>query len=237
MRVEIDEVLSMDETEFYHKTEKLVYGIMKTMPVAKIKLETGLEYEDLHQIGMLGALKAKRTFNPELGLQFSTYAVSVIRGTIYREALTNQKFHVPRPLLEAYRKVVRAGLITEEAESISKQLDIPLKMVNRVKGLKLDVFYLDQPINSEEGEDTFGASLTDYESAADVAEDSITIDEFVATLKPRQRAVWEVYKQTNCGNQRQIAEIVGTSQVQVSRTLKAIFAKAEVFGNRLRAAR
>ena len=44
----------------------------------------GLEYDDLYQAGCLGLVKAAQRFEPERGLRFSTYAVTVILGEIRR---------------------------------------------------------------------------------------------------------------------------------------------------------
>ena len=44
----------------------------------------GVEYEDLVQLGSIGLLKAIRTFDPDRGNAFSTYAVPLIIGEIRR---------------------------------------------------------------------------------------------------------------------------------------------------------
>ena len=54
------------------------------MTVAKRFTYSGVEFEDLIQIGTLGLLKAIRNFEAERGLQFSTYAVPMIIGEIRR---------------------------------------------------------------------------------------------------------------------------------------------------------
>ena len=49
----------------------------------------GGELEDLMQIGYMGLIKAAQRFEPERGLQFSTYAVPMIAGEI-RSQLRDQ---------------------------------------------------------------------------------------------------------------------------------------------------
>ncbi len=44
----------------------------------------GIDYEDLYSAGCLGLVKAVKNFNPDFGLQLSTYAVPVILGEIKR---------------------------------------------------------------------------------------------------------------------------------------------------------
>ncbi len=52
--------------------------------VARRFLDRGTEYEDLVQIGTIGMIKAIRSFSPERGTVFSTYAVPLIVGEIRR---------------------------------------------------------------------------------------------------------------------------------------------------------
>ena len=52
--------------------------------VARRFLDRGTEYEDLVQIGTIGMIKAIRSFSPERGTVFSTYAVPLIIGEIRR---------------------------------------------------------------------------------------------------------------------------------------------------------
>ena len=52
--------------------------------IAKRFKDRGCEMEDLIQIGMIGMLKAIRSFSLERGTAFSTYAVPLIVGEIRR---------------------------------------------------------------------------------------------------------------------------------------------------------
>lgn len=44
----------------------------------------GIEYDELYSAGCLGLMKAVNGFDPERGVQFSTYAVPVILGELKR---------------------------------------------------------------------------------------------------------------------------------------------------------
>lgn len=227
------EVTGMDENEFVILNEKLVHSVCKKAFSDKVKRETGLDYEDLYQVGVMAMVKAKRGFKPEYGYQFSTYAIPKIKGEMQRHILLNSKVHVPRPIREAYFKITKAGLLLEDDEVIAEQLGISVRQVKRAKLLRTDVSSLQETINDEAGDAIMEDWLTTEESAADVAESNLTVQEFLATLSDKEKAVWLVYSRTN-GNQRSVGEAVGVSQVQVSRILKKIFTKAEKFGERLR---
>lgn len=60
----------------------------------------GIGYEDLFQAGCVGLIKAADGFRPSLGYKFSTYAVPVILGEIKREFRENGAVKVSRGLKE-----------------------------------------------------------------------------------------------------------------------------------------
>lgn len=64
--------------------------------VARRFLDRGTEYEDLVQIGTIGMIKAIRSFSPERGTAFSTYAVPLIIGEIRRHLRDDGPIKVSR---------------------------------------------------------------------------------------------------------------------------------------------
>ena len=68
----------------------------------------GIEYDDLYQAGCLGLIKAADGFEPERGLQFSTYAVPVILGEMRRLFREGGTVKVSRSLRELSLRATRA---------------------------------------------------------------------------------------------------------------------------------
>jgi RNA polymerase sigma-B factor len=69
----------------------------------------GEPLEDLEQVGYLGLIAAIDRFEPELGLEFTTFATPTILGEIKRYFRDKSwAVRVPRRLQETYTKVVRA---------------------------------------------------------------------------------------------------------------------------------
>jgi RNA polymerase sigma factor (sigma-70 family) len=68
----------------------------------------GIEYDDLFSAGCLGLIKAVNNFNPDLGLQLSTYAVPVILGEIKRLFRDGGTIKVSRSVRELGLKISRA---------------------------------------------------------------------------------------------------------------------------------
>lgn len=69
----------------------------------------GIEYDDLFAAGCEGLIKAVDRFNPDLGLQLSTYAVPVILGEIKRLFRDGGTVKVSRGLKELGRKINAAA--------------------------------------------------------------------------------------------------------------------------------
>jgi RNA polymerase sporulation-specific sigma factor len=233
-RTPIDEVLTMNENDFIINNDRLVHNVLKCLPTERIKEQTGLEYEDLFQTGLLAMVRAKRAFKPTFGFQFSTFATPRIHGEILRHVSIHRKVHVPRPVHESYYRIARAGMLQESNEVIAEKFGISVKQAGRAKNLRVDITSLQTPISSENGDATLEDWLISDESTSDIAEGSVTVQEFLATLTPKEKTIWDVYSKTNCGTQITIAKHVGLTQVQVSRTLTKIFSKAEAFGDKLR---
>ncbi len=128
----IEDVRAMSDEEFMNKYEDLVHHFIwkryKGM-LEIVKGNTGLEMEDLVQCGMIGLIKARRDFNHELGYQFSTYAIPKIYGEVGKLIMNNHKIKVPRDLYILRGKMMRQGLMEEDAETICKQLGMDLPEV------------------------------------------------------------------------------------------------------------
>ncbi len=86
--------------------------------VVRRYLGKGWEYEDLFQIGSMGLIKAVDRFDDSFGVQFSTYAVPMIMGEIKRHMRDDGIVKVSRPLKELYIKLRRAQeqLVAETGE-------------------------------------------------------------------------------------------------------------------------
>lgn len=92
----------------------------------------GMDPEDAEQIGILGLIQAARRFDPERGIQFSTYATHWVRQACQRFGPDAALFirlpaHVAQSVLPIYRRIQRieaafGGLrATEERERIGSE--------------------------------------------------------------------------------------------------------------------
>lgn len=88
--------------------------------VARRYMGLGIEYDDLVQAGMMGALRAIKTYDPARG-RFSTYATPWIRQSIVRE-IQNHSRTIRVPVHQQF-SLFRAGKLTTEKLA---RLDAPM---------------------------------------------------------------------------------------------------------------
>jgi RNA polymerase sporulation-specific sigma factor len=197
----------------------------------------GCEPEDLFQIGSIGLIKAIRNFDPSFEVMFSTYAVPMIAGEIKRFLRDDGPVKVSRSIKELYAKVRgtmdimgkelgREPSIGELAERLNvEREDITLALESSVMPESLysvvnesepnPIFLIDKI--AQPGE-------LDNSNGEEQIIDKLAISQILNKLPPNERQIITLryFKELT---QTKIAEIMGISQVQVSRMEKRILKK------------
>lgn len=185
-----------------------------------------IEYDDLFSAGCVGLLKAIDGFDESRGLMFSTYAVPAILGEMKRLFRDGGAIKVSRGLKELSLKVIRqrehfmkVNFREPTLSELSELLDIPLEDV--VEALNVSTPPMSLTMQDEDGESQFDVPIDVID---DRIADSIALDEVIKTLgeQDRQLIILRYYKNKT---QVQTAEILGMSQVQVSRREKKLLQK------------
>ncbi|HTY09866.1 MAG TPA: FliA/WhiG family RNA polymerase sigma factor [Bacteroidota bacterium] len=128
----------------------LVNFVVNKIGFASFRSSAALERADLVQFGIMGLLDAIERFNPERGVQFQTYAVSRIKGSIQDEL--RKLDWVPRSVRKAERHAEaiaqRAGQAesrTTTAADIAQRLNLSLERyaeilqhINKTSGILPD---------------------------------------------------------------------------------------------------
>lgn len=209
------------ENEIINNNMGLVLSVVQKF------LYSGVEYDDLAQIGTIGLIKAVRNFDLDRGVMFSTYAVPVIIGEIKKFLRDNGSVKVSRSLREQYMKLQRTreflvaklereptlGELSEHT-GISVE-EIPLALDAGSRPLSLD-----EPMGSE-GSLTLSDTICD-EKNNDI--EHMALRESISKLEPFERKLISLRYFLN-KTQQQTAEILGITQVQVSRKEKKIIEK------------
>ena len=195
--------------------------------------DRGEPFDDLVQVGSIGLLKAIDRFDPERGVQFSTFAVPTIIGEIKRHFRDQGwSVRVPRRLREM---VIRLRPTREElhqrlgrepsAAELAEALGVPEEDV--LDALESAQAYasvsLETPRDSDGGgslADTLGHD--DRDIALVLARESLR--PALDSLEPRERQII-VMRFFGQRTQAEIGQALGISQVQVSRLLTRTLAQ------------
>ena len=183
--------------------------------------------EDVMQVAYIGLLKAIERFDPDRGLAFSSLAVPTILGEIKRYFRDlGWTVRVPRDIQELALRVEKvADALTGElgrvptAREIADRCDTTAERVleARASATAHRAISLDQPSGEPDMEDMvdrLGSNDAGYERA----EAAVQVDSLLAELPDRERQVLELRFREDL-MQREIAERLGISQMQVSRLI------------------
>lgn len=183
----------------------------------------GVEYEELCSCGTIGLIKAADRFDESLGFKFSTYAVTVILGEIKRIFRDGGSLKVSRSLRELSLRAEKAReeferrflreptvlelseLLSVSKEELSEALSASLHPLSLTKGAEDEDESFDIPISSEE--EKISERLTLW----------ALLDELPS--KDRELITLRYFSEKT---QSDTAELLGMSQVQVSRREKKI---------------
>ena len=175
----------------------------------------GIEYDDLVQAGCLGLVKAVDHFDEGRGLQFSTYAVPVILGEMRRLFRDGGAIKVGRALKELSLKAARACnefSLREGRQPTISELAEPSQALGASQ----------QPLSLSADEENGGGQIdVPTEAPEEKISELIALKQVVGELDPRDRSLI-VMRFFKSRTQTQTAEVLGMTQVQVSRREKKI---------------
>ena len=186
----------------------------------------GHEADDLFQIGCIGLIKAIQKFDSSFGVMFSTYAVPMIMGEIKRFIRDDGIIKVSRSLKELSSK----ARITREI--LSRELCHEPTVAEIARHIGVEVEELVMAMDSGNVPDSLHAiqgddnrelldKIEDGKSQEEEIVTKIAIKEALATFNPRERQII-MLRYFAQKTQTQIANMLGISQVQVSRIEKKV---------------
>ncbi|WP_078891863.1 RNA polymerase sigma factor SigF [Streptomyces sp. NRRL S-350] len=184
--------------------------------------------EDLLQVGAVGLIKAIDRFDPDLGVEFTTFAMPTVLGEIRRHFRdTTWAVHVPRRLQELRIVLARAQ------ESLSQKLDraptvaeladhLDLSQEEVVEGLTAANGHtagsLDTGTEDDDRPGPLGERLGEDDRDLSLVEDLVALKPLVAALPERDRLILSM-RFCEDMTQSQIGARLGLSQMHVSRLL------------------
>ena len=191
----------------------------------------GEPLDDLIQVGTIGLIKAIDRFEPDRGLEFTTYATPTIMGEIKRHFRDKGwSVRVPRRLQELSAKInqVTDDLTKElqrspSIEEIAQRLETTVEEV--LEAMESSSAYSSVPLeggsSGADGDETpsiIDQYVTEDEDLAG-SDDRIVLEEAIRDFSPREQEIIRM-RFVEGLTQVEIAEKLNISQVQVSRLLR-----------------
>ncbi len=191
--------------------------------------------EDLLQVASLGLIKAIDRFDPDRDIAFSSYAVPTILGEIKRYFRDRTwAVRVPRDLQELTLRVDRA--VADLSDALHRQPSVP-EIASAVgtdpehvlEALQAGGAYravsFDAPrTGGDEEVTTVADSIGVAEQGFDRAEERATLQVLLSMVTPRERDVLRMRFERDM-TQAEIGEVIGVSQMQVSRIIRQAIAR------------
>ena len=200
--------------------------------VIKRYINKGLEYDDLYQLGSLGFLKAVYNFDKSFNVKFSTYAVPMIAGEIKRFLRDNGIIKVSRGVKALAIQINR--FIESYTQTYEKQPTIS-EISKKFSVTEQDAVFamesISQPISlysvigdDEGGKQQYLIEKIPNDNPIDKILDNYVLIKVIKSLPPRDKKII-ILRYFRGKTQREVAGIIGVSQVQVSRLETKILAQ------------
>ena len=196
--------------------------------VAKRFSNRGTPDEDLRQVALLGLVKAVDRYDPDYGAAFTSFAGRTIEGELkrhFRDAAWSVR--VPRSTKETHLAVRRAGTeLTQQlhrsptALEVARHLEIDVDLVVEAlaAGAAFSTTTLESGTDPDAAEDR-SSRVAEDDAELESVPDRLLVDRLLESLPEREREIVRLrfFEQMS---QSQIAEVVGVSQMHVSRLLR-----------------
>jgi RNA polymerase sigma-B factor len=189
----------------------------------------GVPLDDLIQVASLGLVKAVERFDPERGLEFSTFATPTIVGELKRYFRDKGwSVRVPRRVQELHVEI--NSLVAELTQELGRSPTIA-ELADRARTSEDEVLEameagqayrstsIDAPMRGDDADSTgLGDQLGDADANLFDAENRVLISDLLTVLPKREQLMLHL-RFFEGMTQSQIAERLGISQMHVSRLL------------------
>ncbi len=182
-------------------------------------------YEDLHQVGNVGLMKAINGYRLDSEAKFSSYAYSMIEGEIKHHLRDAALVKKPRWARSLHAKVSEATTrLTAElgrpplVEEVASEVNITPEGVSELMKLFSDTDVISLDAGKDEAVDVSAIKSLRYETFSLPVEDRIVLEQALESLSELQRkVVYLFFYKDLC--QTEIGKKLGLSQRKTSRTV------------------
>ena len=195
----------------------------------------GCDREDLVQIGAIGLIKAINKFDSSFNVRFSTYAVPMIMGEIKRFLRDDGMVKVSRTLKETASKGRRARELLQlklgrepTVAEIAAECGISEEEISEAFEAAAPPNSIYESVFSGSGKEIQLMDTLAADSCEDGVVNKVLLKELLEQLSERERLIITL-RYFRGKTQAEISEIVGVSQVQISRIEKKAMERLRKF--------
>lgn len=204
--------------------ERLVQGNFPLIKsIVKNYQNKGVDYDDLYQIGCVGFLKAINNFDESFDVKFSTYAVPMIAGEIKRFLRDDGSIKVSRAIKTLWLKLRvyldelnKKGKNIPTAKELAERFEVDVSDVIVAMDASQSLISLNAQLDESSTNSQSVIDKVICEDKSDQVIDNILLKEAIDSLPDREKKLL-LLRYFRGKTQSEVAEVLGVSQVQVSR--------------------
>ena len=214
--------------QLIEKNKGLIWSIIRRFK------DRGGETDDLYQIGVLGFIKSIKKFDTTFDVKLSTYAVPYIMGEVKRHIRDDGPIKISRSIKDLGKKAmeIQREHLRKTGQDISiVEVAKKLRVSKEEIAFALDSFNPVESIYNSTTDQEDGPTLIDTISS-NIDEQSeivnkLSLEQLIENLNGEEKQIimLRYYKGRT---QSEVAKILKTSQVQISRIEKRILEKMKV---------
>ena len=208
--------------QLIEKNKGLIWSIIRRFK------DRGVETDDLYQIGVLGFIKSIKKFDTTFDVKLSTYAVPYIMGEVKRHIRDDGPIKISRSIKDLGKKAmeIQREHLRKTGQDISiVEVAKKLRVSKEEIAFALDSFSPVESIYNSTTDQEDGPTLIDTISS-NIDEQSeivnkLSLEQLIENLNGEEKQIimLRYYKGRT---QSEVAKILKTSQVQISRIEKRI---------------
>lgn len=210
-----------DINKIIEENSRLIYSVVKIFSNSTNK-------EDLYQVGVLGMIKAYNNFDDSINVKFTTYAYPYILGEIKKFVREDKGLKISRGISKFNYKVDQVASILSQklfrnptTKEIADFIGIDEIYVIESINSRREIKSIDEAITTDSKEltlhETIPSKQVDIDALIILKEELKNLNEFEKNLIENR------YFRDN--TQSETAQVLGISQVQVSRNEQKILTK------------
>ena len=208
-------------TKLIQDNNGLIWSIVKRFK------DRGYELEDLYQVGVIGLIKASKTYNSNYGAKFTSYAYPFILGEVIKYINEYRNIKISKDTAKLYARILKGiEVLSQKLMKIPSNFELSL-FLEIDESIIEEVLLANQTVESLDriiSEDDKNLELYNKFGYCDYSIENYPLISELEKLPPLERAIIRARYYENL-SQTETGKSLGMYQMEVSRREKKILAK------------